>query len=132
MTERPQTPRFDYLSQSESGLSYVREKRGGVHRVLTESELADFNDPAPCPACAEQFGCEHFNCAGEPLLSEEEAVHAVPEEWQRFARATGVSAGDIERLRQIEQHDGTYRIRAGAATDMRMQELLLLLNGENE
>ena len=34
--------RFHLLSRSESGLSYVREKRGGVMRVLSESELADF------------------------------------------------------------------------------------------
>lgn len=130
MTERPQTPRFDYLSQSESGLSYVREKRGGVTRVLTPSELDDFNDPPPCASCGEQFGCDHINCAGEPLLSDEETAHAVPETWQRFARAAGVSERDIERLRHIEQHDGVYRITAGATTDMRMQELLLLLNGE--
>jgi hypothetical protein len=132
MTERPQTPRFDYLSQSESGLSYVREKRGGITRVLTESELADFNDPAPCPSCGEQFGCDHFNCAGEPLLDDERTAHAVPEQWQRFARAEGVSEQDIERLRQLEEHDGVYRIKQGAATDMRMQEILLLLNGDEE
>ena len=57
MTEQ-KTERFDILSSSESGLSYVREKRGGLMRVLTESELQDFNDPPPCPQCAEQFGCE--------------------------------------------------------------------------
>src|SRR4030081_2237439 len=60
--------RFDMLSSSESGLTYVREKRGGVMRVLTESELADFSDPPPCAQCAEQFGCEHFNCAGGAVL----------------------------------------------------------------
>ena len=131
MSERQQTPRFDYLSQSESGLSYVREKRGGVTRVLTESELADFSDPTPCPSCGEQFGCDHFNCAGEPLLSDEETIHAVPEQWQRFARAVGVSREDITRLAQIEEQDGLCRIKAGVTTDMRTQELLLLLNGED-
>ena len=43
----PKAQRFDLLSSSESGLSYVREKRGGTMRVLTETELADFNDPPP-------------------------------------------------------------------------------------
>lgn len=132
MTERPQTPRFDYLSQSESGLSYVREKRGGVTRVLTPSELDDFSDPPPCPSCSEQFGCEHFNCAGEALLSDEETMHAVPEPWQRFARTVGVSARDVERLKTLELHDDRYRIVAGSETDMRTQELLLLLNGDDE
>lgn len=130
MSERPQTPRFDYLSQSASGLSYVREKKGGVTRVLTESELADFNDPPPCPSCGEQFGCDHFNCAGEPLLSDEETLHAVPEQWQRFARAVGVSREDIDRLARMELHEERYRIREGAPSDMRTQELMLLLNGE--
>ena len=46
------TDRFDHLSRSESGLHYVREKKGGVARVLTDSELQDFNDPPPCPECA--------------------------------------------------------------------------------
>ena len=61
--------RFDVLSKSASGLSYVRERRLGVTRVLTPSELEDFNDPPQCIECGEQFGCEHFNCAGEPLLT---------------------------------------------------------------
>ena len=132
MNERPQTPRFDYLSQSESGLSYVREKKGGVHRVLTESELADFNDPAPCPSCGEQFGCDHFNCAGEPLLSDDETIHAAPEQWQRFARTVGVSTQDLDRLKKLELHEDRYRIIEGSETDMRTQELLLLLNGDEE
>jgi len=94
MTEQ-KTVRFDILSSSESGLSYVREKRGGLMRVLTESELEDFNDPPPCPQCAEQFGCEHINCAGEPLLSEGEVESDVPAEWLAFAKENGVSRGDL-------------------------------------
>jgi hypothetical protein len=121
--------RFDLLSSSESGLTYVREKRGGTMRVLTESELADFNDPPPCPQCAEQFGCEHINCAGEPMLSEEEVVANVPSEWMAFARTQGVSAQDIDRLRVIEQHEGEYRF-AGIGADMRTLEIVLLLNEE--
>lgn len=117
--------RFDHLSRSGSGLHYVREKRGGVMRVLTDSELADFSDPPPCPECAEQFGCEHLNCAGEPMLSEEE----VPPEFLSFARVHGLSRGDLERLRNIEEHEGEHRMREGAASDMRALELVLLLNG---
>jgi hypothetical protein len=119
--------RFDMLSSSESGLTYVREKRGGVLRVLTENELADFNDPPPCPECGEQFGCEHFNCAGEPMLSEDDLDAHVPREWMAFARVQGVSAKDVDRLRVIEQHEGEYRV-AGTDADMRTLELVLLLN----
>jgi hypothetical protein len=72
------TDRFDHLSVSESGLHYVRDKSARVTRVLTDSELQDFNDPPPCPECAEQFGCDHFNCAGEPLLAETELEASVP------------------------------------------------------
>jgi len=127
MTEQ-KTVRFDILSSSESGLSYVREKRGGLMRVLTESELEDFNDPPPCPQCAEQFGCEHINCAGEPLLSEGEVESDVPAEWLAFAKENGVSRGDLERLRVIERGDEGYRIASGATSDVRMLELVLLLN----
>jgi len=127
MTEQ-KTVRFDILSSSESGLSYVREKRGGLMRVLTESELEDFNDPPPCPQCAEQFGCEHINCAGEPLLSEGEVESDVPAEWLAFAKANGVSRGDLERLRVIERGDAGYRIAPGATSDVRMLERVLLLN----
>jgi hypothetical protein len=127
MSDDIKVQRFDLLSNSESGLTYVREKRGGVLRVLTESELADFNDPPPCPQCAEQFGCEHINCAGEPMLSEDDLDARVPAEWMAFARAQGVSAQDIDRLRVIEQHEGEYRF-SGTGADMRTLELVLLLN----
>jgi hypothetical protein len=119
--------RFEMLSSSASGLTYVREKRGGTMRVLTESELADFNDPPPCPQCGEQFGCDHFNCAGEPILNEDDLGDRVPPEWMAFARVQGVSAHDIERLRGIEQHEGEYRC-SGPGADMRTLELVLLLN----
>jgi hypothetical protein len=118
--------RFDLLSSSESGLTFVREKRGGVMRVLTESELADFNDPPPCPTCAEQFGCEHFNCAGEPMLTDEEVASAAPPKWIAFAKACGISRQDLDRLQLVEEHEGEYRVAAGA--DMRTQEIVLLLN----
>jgi len=122
------TGRFDILSSSESGLSYVREKRGGLMRVLTESELEDFNDPPPCPQCAEQFGCEHINCAGEPLLSENEVESDVPAEWLAFAKENGVSRGDLARLGLIERGGEGYQVAPGATSDVRMLELVLLLN----
>ena len=127
MTEE-KSGRFDILSSSESGLSYVREKRGGLMRVLTESELQDFNDPPPCPQCAEQFGCEHINCAGEPLLSENEVESDVPAEWMAFAKENGVSRGDLERLRVIERGGDEYRVASGVTADMRTMEIVLLLN----
>jgi hypothetical protein len=120
--------RFEILSRSDSGLSYVRERRGGRTRVLTESELEDFNDPPPCPKCAEQFGCDHFNCAGESLLSETEIEAEVPPEWMAFARDCGVSRQDLERLRSIERSEGEYRLVPEATSDVRMLELVLLLN----
>lgn len=125
---RRMTDRFDHLSRSESGLHYVREKKGGVARVLTDSELQDFNDPPPCPECAEQFGCDHFNCAGEPLLAENEIEGNVPAEWMAFAKDYGVSRNDLERLRLVEQHEGEWRLKEPAGADMRTQELVLLLN----
>jgi hypothetical protein len=124
------TNRFDLLSKSQSGLSYVREKRGGVVRALTERELADFEDPKPCPECFEQFGCEHFNSAAEPILTEAEIEAEVPEEWKTLAREEGLSKGDLERLRSIELHEGEYRPTAGVSPDVRTLELLLLLNAE--
>ena len=129
MSERPQHNRFDHLSRSSSGLHYVRDRNaGGVMRVLSDSELADFNDPPPCPHCSEQFGCAHFNCAGEPLLAEGEIELLVPSEWRQFAKDYGISRGDLERLVRIECHDGEYRLRFSVETDMRTNELVLLLN----
>jgi hypothetical protein len=104
MSDSPKVQRFDLLSNSESGLSYVREKRGGTMRVLTESELADFNDPPPCPQCAEQFGCEHFNCAGEEMLDDDAITANAPREWLAFAKACGISLQDLERLKLIREH----------------------------
>ncbi|HEX7809407.1 MAG TPA: hypothetical protein VF608_11795 [Thermoanaerobaculia bacterium] len=124
------TDRFDLLSKSNSGLNYVREKRGGVMRVLTASELADFDDPPPCPECAEQFGCEHINCAGEALLPEAELEGNVPAEWLQFAKDNGISRNDLERLRSVEQHEGKYRVAPGVTADMRLLEIVLLLNEE--
>lgn len=125
---RRMTDRFEHLSRSESGLHYVREKKGGVARVLTDSELQDFSDPPPCPECAEQFGCDHFNCAGEPLLADSEIEGNVPAEWTAFAKDYGVSRNDLERLRLVEQHEGEWRLKEPAGADMRTQELVLLLN----
>lgn len=122
------TDRFDILSRSNSGLTYVRERKGGVMRVLTESELADFDDPAPCPKCSEQFGCEHFNCAGEAMLTEAEIESDVPAEWNAFAKDYGLSRQDLARLGQVERAEGEFRLAAGTSADVRMQELVLLLN----
>lgn len=120
--------RFDVLSRSDSGLHYVREKRGGVLRVLTDSEIADFDDPPPCPQCAEQFGCDHFNCAGEALFTEAEIATEVPRQWVTFARDHGLSRHDLERLGAIRQAaDGDYHA-TGENPDMRTLELVLLLN----
>jgi hypothetical protein len=120
--------RFDLLSQSDSGLSYVRERKGGLMRVLTASELEDFNDPPPCPQCSEQFGCEHINCAGEALLSDAEVEAEVPPPWNAFAREVGLSRQDLARLTSIEKGEEGFRATPGAPTDMRLLELVLLLN----
>ncbi|HEX6094973.1 MAG TPA: hypothetical protein VF432_01515 [Thermoanaerobaculia bacterium] len=125
-TERPHNPRLEHLSVSDSGLHYVREKKSGVLRQLTDSELNDFDDPPPCEQCGEQFGCEHYNCAREPLLSEAEIDANVPEQWRAFAREAGLSRNDLDRLGRIEHRDGEYHVAPNA--DMRMQELVLLLN----
>lgn len=122
----PHNPRHEHLSVSDSGLHYVREKKSGVLRQLTDSELNDFDDPPPCEQCGEQFGCEHYNCAREPLIAEPEIDANVPEQWRAFAREAGISSNDLERLRAIEHRDGEYH--AVANGDMRMQELVLLLN----
>jgi hypothetical protein len=126
-TDRPAS-RFDILSSSESGLAYVRERKGGITRVLTESELADFNDPPPCPECAEQFGCDHFNVAGEPLLSDAEIDAEVPAERVAFAKEYGLSRPDLDRLKCVELHEGEYRVVPGVEADVRTLELALLLN----
>ena len=127
-TERPHNPRHELLSRSDSGLHYVREKKSGVLRRLTDDELREFDDPPPCELCNEQFGCEHYNCAREALLSENEVDSDVPETWRAFARMAGVSRNDLERLRSIECHEGEYRVAPNATSDMRMLELVLLLN----
>jgi hypothetical protein len=124
------TKRFDLLSRSSSGLNYVRDKNANLMRVLTESELADFDDPPPCPECAEQFGCEHFNCAGEPLFAESEIEANVPARWTAFARDHGLSAKDLERLGTMEERDGQWTAPANVEHDMRTLELVLLLNEE--
>jgi hypothetical protein len=128
--ELPHAPyqRHEILSRSESGLHFVRERKSGILRQLTDAELQDFSDPRPCPECGEQFGCEHFNCAGEPLLADDDITAEVPEQWMAFAREAGVSRADLERLRSIEQHDGEYRLAGETSSDMRMLELVLLLN----
>lgn len=125
-TERPHNPRLEHLSVSDSGLHYVREKKSGVLRQLTDSELNDFDDPPPCEQCGEQFGCDHYNCAREPLMTEAEIEAEVPEAWKGFAREAGVSRNDLARLAAIERRDDGYHATANA--DMRMQELVLLLN----
>jgi hypothetical protein len=129
MSDRPPFQRFDVLSTSESGLNYVRDRKAHVTRVLTPDELADFSsDPKPCDECGEQFGCEHFNCAGEPLLPEAE-LESVPEKWRAFAREYGISTQDLARLEHMELHEGEWRLaHDGAASDMRTQELVILLN----
>jgi hypothetical protein len=118
--ERPHNPRLEHLSVSDSGLHYVREKKSGVLRRLTDSELNDFDDPPPCEQCGEQFGCEHFNCAREPLMSETEVDVDVPEQCA-FARAAGLPQR-FGRLAKIEHRDGEYHPTPNA--DMRMQELV--------
>lgn len=128
--ERPHNPRLELLSRSDSGLHYVREKKSGVLRRLTEDELQDFEDPAPCEQCGEQFGCEHYNCAREPLLTESEIESEVPGTWRAFAREAGLSRNDLERLVHIERGQDGYRVAANVPTDMRLQELVLLLNDE--
>ena len=128
--DRPHNPRLELLSRSDSGLHYVRDRKGGVLRRLTEDELHDFDDPPPCEQCGEQFGCEHFNCAREPLLSEAEIEADVPEQWRAFAREAGISRNDLERLRLIEHRHGQYHVAPNATSDMRLQELVLLLNDQ--
>jgi len=120
------TPRFDVLSRSDSGMHFVRERRSGVMRMLTESAIADFNDPPPCPDCGEQFGCEHVNCAGEAMLADDEIDKEIPHEWIALARDEGLSRNDLERLRSLEEREGEYHAAPGA--DMRTLELVCILN----
>lgn len=128
-TDHAPAKRFDLLSRSDSGLSYVRERRGGLTRVLTDQELAEFDDPKPCPECAEQFGCEHFNCAGEPLLTDAEVEAEVPEAWRAFAKDYGISREDLTRLGDIVRAGGgEYETSAPPPHDLRTLELVLLLN----
>jgi hypothetical protein len=126
--DRPHNPRHELLSRSDSGLHYVREKKSGVLRQLTEDELHDFDDPPPCEQCGEQFGCEHYNCAREALLTEGEIETECPEPWRAFAREAGISRNDLVRLQAIERSDGGYQVAPHATTDMRMLELVLMLN----
>jgi hypothetical protein len=121
--------RFDILSRSESGLNYIRETKSGIVRTLTPEELRDFEDPKPCEECGEQFGCDHYNCAGERLLDDGEIDGAVPPEWRELARGEGLSSNDVARLRTIERTaEGTHKVAADAPSDMRTMELALLLD----
>ena len=121
--------RFDILSRSESGLSYIRETKSGIVRTLTPEELHDLEDPKPCEECGEQFGCDHYNCAGERLLEEAEIGEAVPAEWRELAREEGLSQNDVARLLTIRRTpEGTHEVAADATSDMRTMELALLLD----
>jgi len=121
--------RFDILSRSESGLSFVREKKSGIVRTLTEDELHDFDDPKPCQECGEQFGCDHYNCAGERLLDDGEIDEAVPAEWRELARQEGLSENDVARLQTIRRTpEGKHQVAPDAPSDMRTMELALLLD----
>ena len=97
-------------------------------RVLTPSELEDFTDPPPCNELRRQFGCEHFNCAGEPLLPENESKRGVPRQWHPSRKDYGVSRDDLVRLRRIECSEGEFRMADHDTADMRTLELMLLLN----
>ena len=121
--------RFDLLSRSESGLTYIRETKSGIVRTLTEEELHDLEDPKPCEECGEQFGCEHYNCAGERLLEESEIAEAVPQEWRELARTEGLSRNDVGRLETIRRTpEGKHAVAPEATSDMRTMELALLLD----
>jgi hypothetical protein len=96
-------------------------------RLLTDAQLLELSDPRPCEECGEQFGCEHYNCAGERLLSEGEIAAEVPRDWRRFALLVGISRGDVGRLEALRLVDGEYR--ADATADLRAHELAVLLNG---
>jgi hypothetical protein len=126
---QPPVRRLEILSRSESGLTYVRERKSGIMRTLTEEELRDFDDPKPCEECGEQFGCGHYNCAGERLLEESEIDEAVPAEWRELARGEGLSRNDVARLGVITRDgEGTHHVAPDAPSDMRTMELALLLD----
>ncbi|HVS30959.1 MAG TPA: hypothetical protein VMS98_05840 [Thermoanaerobaculia bacterium] len=120
--------RHEFLSRSESGIHYVRDRRSGILRRLTEEELRDLSDPPPCVECGEQFGCAHINCAREPMMAEGEVESEVPPEWLAFAREHGVSRNDVDRLRAIVSVAGEYAVAPGHSPDMRTLEMMLLLN----
>src|SRR5512147_2600792 len=105
--------RHEILSRSESGLTFVRDRKNGILRQLTEEELRDFSDPPPCEECGEQFGCTHYNCAGERLLADHDIESFVPEQWIAFARACGLSREDLHRLASIQRHEGEYLLVPG-------------------
>jgi hypothetical protein len=128
VASRPRYQRHEMLSRSESGLHYVRERKSGILRLLTEAELGEFSDPPQCEECGEQFGCEHYNCAGERLLTDLEVEAEVPKEWMSFAREAGISRKDLGRLRSINRTEGEYHLATGSSTDMRLLELVILLN----
>ena len=120
--------RHEFLSRSESGIHYVRDRRSGILKRLTEEELRDLSDPPPCEECGEQFGCAHFNCAREPMLSDEEVESDVPSQWRGFARVNGVSRNDIERLGHVVCFEGEYAVEKDHSPDMRTLEIVLMLN----
>src|SRR5436190_14098031 len=116
--------RFDVLSRSESGLHYIRETKSGIVRTLTDEELHDLEEPKPCEECGEQFGCDHYNCAGERLLDEVEIDDAVPAEWRMLAREEGLSRNDVGRLLTIQRTpEGKHQVAPAAPSDMRTMEL---------
>jgi hypothetical protein len=47
-----------------------------------------------------------------------------------LARTSGLSRNDLARLQVIELREGEYHVAANTTTDMRMLELVLLLNEE--
>jgi len=122
--------RLRILSSSESGIHYVRDTKNNLLRRLTHAELLDLNDPKPCATCGEQFGCEHFNLAGEPMLSDDELDTQVPLPWQSFARREGVSREDLTRLLTIRrsEDEGAFIFTNNDEHDLRALEILLLLN----
>ncbi len=122
--------RLRILSSSASGIHYVRDAKNNVLRRLTDEELLDLSDPKPCPSCGEQFGCEHYNLAGEAMLSDDELDADVPAYWRNFARSEGVSRKDLTRLQAIGRSEEAqaFVFTSNAERDLRALEILLLLN----